>query len=289
MLCSTVPAILYIDRLGRKPVLALGALSMGACHFVIAAIFAKNEHQWPTHKAAGWAAISMVWLFVIHFGWSWGPCAWILVAEVWPLSARPYGIALGASSNWMNNFIVGQVTPDMITHLRYGTFILFGVLITLGAAFVWFYGRPLSSPFPRNTPLFYFLPHNSITLNLPTTVLPPTDSLSLVPETKRLTLEEMDIVFGSSGVAAADQERMRQINAEIGLERRLSTYGTGAGGAGPDAAARGSRDSEVTADADGSGAFERAEEKEAAPYGGDHDGSSEEKIEQQQQPQQQGV
>jgi len=40
-----------------------------------------------------------------------------------------------------------------------------------------------------------------------------------VPETKQLTLEEMDIVFGSSGVAAADQERMAQINAEIGLDR----------------------------------------------------------------------
>lgn len=49
------------------------------------------------------------------------PCsAWIVVAEVWPLSARPYGIALGASSNWMNNFIVGQVTVDMIEGIRYG-------------------------------------------------------------------------------------------------------------------------------------------------------------------------
>jgi hypothetical protein len=43
----------------------------------------------------------MVWLFVVHFGYSWGPCAWIIVAEIWPLSNRPYGIALGASSNWM--------------------------------------------------------------------------------------------------------------------------------------------------------------------------------------------
>jgi hypothetical protein len=33
-------------------------------------------------------------------GYSWGPCAWIIVAEIWPLSNRPYGIALGASSNW---------------------------------------------------------------------------------------------------------------------------------------------------------------------------------------------
>jgi hypothetical protein len=31
----------------------------------------------------------------------------------------------------------------------------------------------------------------------------------------------MDIVFGSSGVAAADQERMAQINREIGLDRAI--------------------------------------------------------------------
>ncbi|KAI1620249.1 MFS transporter [Exophiala viscosa] len=185
MFLATIPAILYIDKMGRKPTLALGALAMGLCHFIIAIIFAKNQHQWPTHHAAGWAAIVMVWLFVIHFGWSWGPCAWIVVAEVWPLSARPYGIALGASSNWMNNFIVGQVTPDMITGITYGTFILFGVLITIGAAFIWFF----------------------------------------VPETKQLTLEEMDLVFGSSGVAVADRERMTAINAEIGLDRHLASLG----------------------------------------------------------------
>jgi hypothetical protein len=46
--------------------------------------------------------------------------------------------------------------------------------------------------------------------------------LRTVPETKQLTLEEMDLVFGSSGVAIADQERMTQINIEIGLTRRLS-------------------------------------------------------------------
>jgi MFS family permease len=92
---------MYIDSLGRKPVLFVGAIGMALCHFIIAIIFAKNENQWETHKAAGWGAVAMVWLFVIHFGYSWGPCAWILVAEVWPLSVRAKGIALGASSNWM--------------------------------------------------------------------------------------------------------------------------------------------------------------------------------------------
>ncbi|KAL1963007.1 hypothetical protein VTN77DRAFT_8755 [Rasamsonia byssochlamydoides] len=177
MLVTTIPMILWVDKIGRKPVLISGAVAMGACHIIIAVIFAKNQYQWPTHHAAGWAAIVMVWLFAANFGWSWGPCAWIIVAEVWPLSARPYGIALGASSNWMNNFIVGQVTPDMITGLKYGTFIFFGLFTLLGAVFIFFF----------------------------------------VPETKQLTLEEMDVIFGSVGVAAADKERMKQIHLELGL------------------------------------------------------------------------
>jgi len=112
---------------------------MATCHIIIAVIVAKDENSWAKHGSAGWAAVAMVWLFVVHFGYSWGPCAWIVIAEIWPISQRPYGIALGASSNWMNNFIVGQVTPDMIQHLKYGTYIFFGLLTFMGAAFIWIF------------------------------------------------------------------------------------------------------------------------------------------------------
>lgn len=105
MFIFTIPAVLYIDRVGRKPVLTIGAIGMALCHFIIAIIVAKNSTQWATQAAAGWAAVVMVWLFVIHFGYSWGPCAWILVAEIWPLSSRPYGTALGASSNWVSSLL----------------------------------------------------------------------------------------------------------------------------------------------------------------------------------------
>lgn len=101
MFIATIPAVLWIDRVGRKPVLTIGAIGMATCHIIIAVIVAKDDNRWDTEAAAGWAAVAMVWLFVIHFGYSWGPCAWIIVAEIWPLSSRPYGVSLGASSNWM--------------------------------------------------------------------------------------------------------------------------------------------------------------------------------------------
>ena len=83
----------------------------------------------------------------------------------------------------MNNFIVGQVTPTMMKKLGFGTFVFFGAFSFVGGLFILF----------------------------------------LVPETKGLTLEEMDIVFGSEGTAQADFERMAEINEEIGLNRLLNT------------------------------------------------------------------
>jgi len=78
----------------------------------------------------------------------------------------------------MNNFIVGQVTVDMLTTMKYGTFIFFGLITFGGAAFIYFF----------------------------------------FPETKNLSLEEMDTLFGSTGVAQADAERMREVAKEVGLE-----------------------------------------------------------------------
>ena len=69
---ATIPTVIYVDRLGRKPIMLVGGTGMFLCHFTIAIIFAKNEHTWAQHKAAGWAAVAMVWLFVINFGYSWG-------------------------------------------------------------------------------------------------------------------------------------------------------------------------------------------------------------------------
>jgi len=180
MFLATIPAVIYIDQIGRKPVLVSGAVIMGTCHLIIAILSARYNDSWPQHQAAGWGACVLVWIFAAAFGYSWGPAAWVLVAEIYPISVRGPGMSVAASSNWMNNFIVGQVTPSMMEHITYGTFIFFGLFSLMGGAFIHFF----------------------------------------VPETKGLTLEEMDLAFGdSSGTAAADRQRMADISRRIGLSQ----------------------------------------------------------------------
>ncbi|TRM64717.1 general substrate transporter [Schizophyllum amplum] len=178
MFLATIPAVIWVDQLGRKPVLVSGAFLMFACHLIIAVLTGLYHDSWDSHSAAGWAACAMVWIFSIAFGYSWGPCSWILISEVWPLSVRGKGVSIAASSNWMNNFIVGQVTPTMLENLGFGTFVFFGAFSLAGGLFILF----------------------------------------LVPETKGISLEEMEAVMGNtSNLALEDQKRLGDIHRRLGL------------------------------------------------------------------------
>ncbi|KAK5117509.1 hypothetical protein LTR85_008894 [Meristemomyces frigidus] len=175
----TLPAVLFLDKFGRKQFLIAGAIGMCICHVIVAALDGTFENDWPTHTSAGWASIAFIWLFAVNFAYSWGPVAWVLTQEIFPNSMRSRGVAIVASTNWMFNFIIGLTTRDMLGSMKFGTYIFFAAFSGMGGAFVYF----------------------------------------VVPETKDKTLEELDVYFGGdeSSVAAADNERMQRINERLGL------------------------------------------------------------------------
>lgn len=41
----------------------------------------------------------------------WGPVAWIIISEVFPLGMRAKGVSLGGQSNWLNNVSYRQRGP----------------------------------------------------------------------------------------------------------------------------------------------------------------------------------
>lgn len=154
---TTIPAIMVLDKLGRKPMLMVGAFGMLSTMIIVAVLASQYQDDWPAHPVAGWAAVVMIWLYIMNFAYSWGPVSWTLIAEVFPLSTRAKGTSIAASSNWMNNFVIALVTPTILAQISWGLYAIFAAFLTLGIIFVWFF----------------------------------------VPETKGKTLEEMDQVFGA--------------------------------------------------------------------------------------------
>jgi len=187
MFLATIPAVLYVDRFGRKTILIVGGIGMAISHFIVAGItgtYGDNRNGgFENHQGAAWTAVVFIWLYAIHFGYSWGPVAWIIISEVFPLGLRAKGVSIGGSSNWLNNFAVALSTSPFIDVSQYGAFIFFGAVTTIGVLWVYF----------------------------------------LVPETKGRSLEEMDELFGSGDArfAAEDLARKERIERDIGLTALL--------------------------------------------------------------------
>lgn len=175
----TLPAVLYLDKFGRKTFLIVGAVGMCICHIIVASIEGSFEDSWPSHRTGGWAAIAFIWLFAVNFAYSWGPVSWVITQEIFPNSMRSRGVSIVASTNWFFNFVIGLTTKDMLNSMKYGTYIFFASFCAGGALFIWI----------------------------------------CVPETKSKTLEELDVYFGGdeTSLAAADRERMRRIEESLGI------------------------------------------------------------------------
>lgn len=73
----TVPAVLFVDNLGRKKMLFFGATGMAICHAIVAGIIARAGPDFE-NKAAGNAAVVFLYMFIAIFAVTWGR-SWFLV------------------------------------------------------------------------------------------------------------------------------------------------------------------------------------------------------------------
>lgn len=121
--------LLLVDRVGRKKPFMGGAFAMGSFMLIIAIIVATQppdpDAAGITH--AGAAGIAMVYLEAISFNMSWGPLPWLYIGEIFPNRIREIGVAFGAASQWLFNFMMSQITPHAIATIGWKTFLMFAI------------------------------------------------------------------------------------------------------------------------------------------------------------------
>lgn len=115
---STLVAMSLIDRVGRKPLLQIGSLGMGAGLCVLAGALATATHtpEGALHLStqAGTLALIAANLYVFCFGASWGPVVWVLLGEVFGNQFRGAALSASAGAQWLANFAITMTFPILL-------------------------------------------------------------------------------------------------------------------------------------------------------------------------------
>jgi MFS family permease len=136
---STPVSFWTIERFGRRPLLIFGAIGMLICEFIIAIVGTAA----PGSQAAGYVLVVFVCIYIFFFASTWGPAAWVVIGEIFPLPIRAKGVALSTASNWLWNFVIGYVTPYMVDqqkgNLGAKVFFVWGATCTACVLFAYFF------------------------------------------------------------------------------------------------------------------------------------------------------
>lgn len=108
---TTIPGMWGMERIGRRKMLIFGAAWMCICEFLVAIIGTAIPR---TNQDGQRALVALVCLYVAGFASTWGPAAWVVCGEIFPLAIRAKALSLCTASNWLWNFGIGYATPYLV-------------------------------------------------------------------------------------------------------------------------------------------------------------------------------
>lgn len=128
----TLVAIRWIDRLGRKPLLIIGAIGMSVSLTVITAAFFLNRIE-------GSLVFYCILIYIASFAASLGPISWVVISEIFPNKIRSIAMSVTIVALWGANFLVTLTFPAILNRLGGGgTFLIFDVMCILLLIFIIF-------------------------------------------------------------------------------------------------------------------------------------------------------
>lgn len=134
----TVIAIWAVDRLGRKPLMTIGAAGMGLTLLSLGLAFHFNQKS--------------LWVLLIVLGYigcfamSLGPVTWVILSEIFPTGIRGRAMAIATVILWISCFAVSQTFPMMdknewlVEKFHHGfSFWIYAAFCVVEVLFVWLF------------------------------------------------------------------------------------------------------------------------------------------------------
>lgn len=186
--CSTFPGLYMVETWGRRRLLLFGAIGMCICQFIVAIVGVSTSST-----VANKVLIAFVCVYIFFFACSWGPGAWIITGELFPLKVRAKALSMTTATNWLLNWAIAYSTPYLVdsgpgnANLQVKVFFIWGSCCFICITFVYF----------------------------------------LIYETKGLTLEQVDELYEKVDHAWQSKDfkpsvHFREIEKELAENRRAS-------------------------------------------------------------------
>lgn len=135
---STLISIGIVDRLGRRKLLISGGIQMIVCQVIVAVILGvKFGAEKQLARSYSVAVVVVICLFVLAFGWSWGPLGWTVPSEIFPLETRSAGQSITVAVNLLFTFAIAQAFLSLLCAFKFGIFLFFAGWITVMTVFVY--------------------------------------------------------------------------------------------------------------------------------------------------------
>jgi len=139
-LLATFLGMALIDRVGRKPLLTVGAIGCAIALAGVAVIMATGQGRAYL--------LALLILFIVSFAASQGAVIWVYISEIFPTPVRARGQSLGSAAHWIANAVISAAFPVIAMHTKALPFVVFAGITLIQAVVV-----PRFFPEPRGVEL----------------------------------------------------------------------------------------------------------------------------------------
>ncbi|WP_416481495.1 sugar porter family MFS transporter [Streptomyces sp. CL12] len=133
---GTVIAMIFVDRIGRKPLALIGSVGMVVGLALEAWAFSYHLVDGKLPATQGWVALIAAHIFVLFFALSWGVVVWVMLGEMFPNKLRAAALGVAAAAQWIANWAITASFPSLADWNLSGTYIIYTVFAALSIPFV---------------------------------------------------------------------------------------------------------------------------------------------------------
>ncbi|MFD7030453.1 sugar porter family MFS transporter [Streptomyces sp. NPDC059917] len=136
---GTVIAMVFVDRIGRKPLALIGSVGMTISLALAAWAFSYKDTSGgdiALPHAQGLVALIAANFFVLFFALSWGVVVWVLLGEMFPGRIRAAALGVAAAAQWIANWAITVSFPTLSDWNLSGAYVIYAVFALLSIPFI---------------------------------------------------------------------------------------------------------------------------------------------------------